>query len=608
MATERLSEEVRAAFDYLPATLAGNVAGVAVIAGLFGGTLPAPSVALWLGAFLLMLMFRAALGLRFRSCWLHQRNGGATQAMDWPRWRLLWNIGTLCSGALWGATAWIFWGAGDSNQQTALVITVYTFCIAAVPVLATQPRVYAAFAALCFVPLIARLVTDGTRHSLELAGILLLIFSLTSVLARSFRDTMSRALDHKLRSDQLLIQLRTEQAAAHAARAEAEEARRVAEAANRAKTQFFAAASHDLRQPLHALGLFAEALRNRKHDRETEPLVGSINASVDALEGLFSQLMDLNRIEAGGMMVAPQGLPLQAVFDKLAVHLAPEAFDKGLALRWRGGHQVVHADPLLLERVLRNLVGNAVRYTADGGVLVAARPRSGGVLLQVWDTGIGIAASDQTRVFDEFFQVGGAAVQAGSARKGMGLGLAIVQRLCAAMQLRLSLRSEPHRGTVFEIQLPRGTVPVAAPTLQPGANWTGQALEGQRAVLVEDDPAVRQGVAALLHAWGMVVECFDGLDSLRGAAAGGALGAVDLAIVDYRLDGAETGLDALSVLERTLGRSVPAVVITGSVSSALEAEAQRLGVPVLTKPVMPARLRAALTACLHAADASIAKA
>ena len=237
-------------------------------------------------------------------------------------------------------------------------------------------------------------------------------------------------------------------------------ARHEAEVANRAKTQFFAAASHDLRQPLHAMGLFAEALRQRVHQGVNQPevaqLVNSINESVDALEGLFSELLDITRIDSGGVAVNAQAFEVSDILRKLRLHFEPNAFEKGLALRLRGGQRVVHADPLLVERVLRNLVSNAIRYTHDGSVLVATRARGQRVLLQVWDTGPGIGEHERGRIFDEFYQVGGGAAASPEQRKGLGLGLAIVKRLAALMQAPLSMHSRPGHGSVFTLELPRG--------------------------------------------------------------------------------------------------------------------------------------------------------
>ena len=255
---------------------------------------------------------------------------------------------------------------GIGIQQTGLILTIYTFCIAVVPVLGNHPRMFIAYVAICFSPLVVRIALGADGYSYQLAGMLAVIVSLTTALARNYRHTLQRLLEHKLRADNLAAQLRVEKAAAEAARQEAE-------VANRAKTQFFAAASHDLRQPLHAMGLFAEALRQRSHDPEVAALVNSINESVDALEGLFGELLDITRIDTGGVDVNPAPVAMRELFARLRLHFEPTAFEKGLALSFRGQRHVAHADPVLLERILRNLVSNAIRYTDDGGVSCALR-------------------------------------------------------------------------------------------------------------------------------------------------------------------------------------------------------------------------------------------
>jgi signal transduction histidine kinase len=579
-----LPDEVRSAFDYMPATLAGNVAGVGVVSLLFARATPLAVFAPWLLAFLAMMSARGLMAVRFARA--------TPRSLDeWRRWRVLWNAGTLVSGALWGATAWVFYGRGDGNAQIALVITVYTFCVAAVPVLATQPRVFLAFAALCFVPLISRVALDGTRQSWELAGILLLIFTLTSALARNYRQALERAIGLKLESDRLAAQLREEKQASEAARLAADEARKVAEVANRAKTQFFAAASHDLRQPLHALGLFAEALRQRRHDDSTMQLVASINASVDALEGLFSELLDLTRIDNGGVDVRPEHFSVGELFRRLALHHEPVAFEKGLALRFRGHGHFGHADPLLVERILRNLLANAIRYTDDGGVLVSCRRRGERLRLEVWDTGPGIAPQDQPRIFDEFVQLAPTAVPGPRERKGLGLGLAIVRRLSALIDAPVRLRSVPGRGSVFGFDLPVGRPPRGGSAPAAALAGTALSLRGRRLVVVEDDAAVRGALDVLLRGWEAEVELHD--------SAAGALAALtpdraapDLLIVDYRLEGVRNGLEVIEAWRERFGRSLPVIVVTGSTMSELESQAHAGRFHLLVKPVVPQRLRA----------------
>jgi signal transduction histidine kinase/CheY-like chemotaxis protein len=585
-APSSLPEEVRSAFDYMPATLAGNLAGIGVLLLLFWPTAPRAVLLGWLLTLVLLWVGRLSLYRGFT------RASPETLA-DWARWRRGWNLGTLGSGALWGLSAWLFYPGGENIQQTGLIITVYTFCIAAVPVLASQPRVYLLFAALCFVPMVLRIALVGDVYSLQLAGILLLIFSLTTLLARNYRQALQRAIELKLQAEQLLLQLRVEKLAA-------EQARREAEVANRAKTQFFTAASHDLRQPLHAMGLFAEALRNKSHDDEVVQLVNSINASVDALESLFSELLDITRIDTGGVQVHPQAFEVGDILRKLRLHFEPTAFEKGLSLRLRGGGQVVHADPLLVERILRNLVSNAIRYTVDGTVLVGARRRGDRVLLQVWDTGVGIPEAEQVHIFEEFYQVSARTLPDGSStaqvqqRKGLGLGLAIVKRLAELMEAPLDLCSEPGRGTVFSLSLPVGRLvrgPVVLPSSQAVLKVT---LEGRRIVVVEDEPAVRAGLEVLLKGWGATIAGFDTLAALRVWLAARTAGdsPPDLLIVDYRLEEGHNGVEAIHLLRSHFGTTLPAIVVTGSTMSGHEREAQEANFHVLIKPVVPNKLRA----------------
>ena len=580
LSASSLPEEVRSSFDYLPAQLAGNVAGISVILMIFWTSTPASVMLPWLSAFAVMWLARL---------WLLQRFKQATPSslVDWQRWRALWNIGTLTSGALWGATAWIFYLRGGHVQQIALIITVYTFCIAVVPVLATQPRVYLLFSALCFVPMAARVATDGTPDSYRLAGILLLIFSLSTLLARTYRQALQRVLELKLQADHLLSQLRVEKLAADAARQEAE-------VANRAKTQFFTAASHDLRQPLHAMGLFAEALRQKNHDVEVAHLVNSINESVDALEGLFSELLDITRIDSGGIEAHPQHFPLADLYRKLRLHFEPAAFEKGLALRFRGGRHVVHADPLLVERILRNLVSNAIRYTSDGTVLVGCRRLGDRLRLQVWDTGPGIAEDQQSRVFEEFYQVPHGPRAEPHQRKGLGLGLAIVKRLADLMGAPVALRSQPGQGTVFTLELPLGKQAPQAQPLLSGKGLQGLTLAGRTIVVVEDETAVLSALEALLQGWGASILAFDTVAACRAWVqnAPGSMPAPDLLIVDYRLENGMTGADALALLRERFGADLPAIVITGSTMSSLDLEAQQKNFHLLIKPVVPNKLRA----------------
>jgi signal transduction histidine kinase/CheY-like chemotaxis protein len=409
---------------------------------------------------------------------------------------------------------------------------------------------------------------------------------MTILLGRNYRASFDSIVGLKLRTEALAVQLRSEKAVADAARREAE-------VANRAKTQFFAAASHDLRQPLHAMGLFAEALRARSRDPEVAQLVNSINESVDALEGLFSELLDITRIDSGGVEVHPADFELADIFRKVRLHFEPAAFEKGLALRVRGGRRVAFADPLLVERIVRNLVSNAIRYTSDGSVLVSCRRRGERLLLQVWDTGPGIGAEERARVFEEFYQVPGTRALAAEQKKGLGLGLAIVKRLADLIGAPLALSSAVGRGSVFTLELPVGKAPRVAERAIGAKAPAGVTLAGRTIVIVEDEAAVREGLEVLLTGWGATIVAFDSVAAVRAwAGAADAATAPSLVIADYRLEEGESGVAAIAAVRRRFSASVPAIVVTGSSMTGHDKEAIEHDFHLLIKPVLPNKLRA----------------
>ena len=584
-ALARLAELVQSTYDYMPTALSGYIAGVAVATLLYWSIAPAALMLPWLAAFAVMCVVRLFVTLAFKRAAPRTRE-------EWKRWGLYSNIGTLVSATMWGVSGWLLYGQGIGTQdtgmqQTGLIIIVYTYCAVAIPVLSIQRRLYRTYAGLCFLPLVTRIALVGDIQHYQLAGELVVIFAFTVLLANSYRLALQRAMDLKMKADELAARLRVETLAAEAARGEAE-------IANRAKTQFFTAASHDLRQPLHAMGLFAEALRQRVHEPEVAQLVNSINESVDALEGLFSELLDITRIDSGTIEVHEQHFEVGDILRKLRLHFEPSAFEKGLALRLRGGARVVFADPLLVERILRNLVSNAIRYTNDGSVLVSCRRRGERMLLQVWDTGVGIRESEQGRIFDEFYQVPNTQRISPDQRKGLGLGLAIVKRLADLMHAPLTVRSMHGRGTVFTLELPPGKTPRAPAMAVPGKGPLGITLAGRLIVVVEDEPAVRAGLEVLLKGWGAQIESFDSVAASAAWAHGcdPELVQPDLLIVDYRLEEGHTGVDAIKALRARFGQATPAILVTGSTMTGHDKEAHDHDFHLLIKPVVPNKLRA----------------
>ena len=574
-----LRDHVRGTFAFNRTTLAGHAIGAIIVEMVFAGVAPLLLRVVWGVAFAIVWLGRAWLALRFA-------RDEPTTSEGLSRRLRTWQAGVLASGALWGVAAWFFSAYGGGLHRLALVVVVYTFCVACVPILAPQFRLFVLFVVLVFVPAIVRVALQDDTLGWQVAVVMAVAMVMTMLLGRNYRQSFESIVGLKLRTEALAVQLGAEKAVADAARAEAE-------VANRAKTQFFAAASHDLRQPLHAMGLFAEALRARSHDAEVAQLVNSINESVDALEGLFSELLDITRIDSGGVEVNPENFELADIFRKVRLHFEPAAFEKGLALRIRGGRHVALADPLLVERIVRNLVSNAIRYTRDGSVLVSCRQRSERLLLQIWDTGPGIRAEERVRVFDEFYQVPGTSAVGGEQRKGLGLGLAIVKRLADLMHAPLELRSEEGRGTVFTLELPVGKAPRAAERALGSRAPTGVTLAGRTIVIVEDEPAVRQGLEVLLASWGATIVSLESLAATRAwTEAADAASPPALVIADYRLEDGATGVAAIAAVRRRFGASVPAIIVTGSAMSGHEKDALEHDFHLLIKPVLPNKLRA----------------
>ncbi|MCU0920051.1 MAG: ATP-binding protein [Burkholderiaceae bacterium] len=577
----RRFDHVRALFVQTPATLIGNFVGWCLIALMYWPLAAPGPLRAWMVAAALLMALRLAHYLRFR------RTPEPDDALM-LRWRQSWKLLVLAQASMWGLAVWLFWGLGTPHHMTALLLIAVSYCLGSVQLLATQQRLFIVFTGLVLAPAILRIATDTAQAwNWQLAGILCLLFAIVLVMGRAQRSALDQVIRLKSHTDKLAAQLQVEMGVA-------EKARHAAEAASRAKTQFFAAASHDLRQPLHAMGLFAEALRQRTHDPEVASLVNSINESVDALEGLFGELLDITRIDTGGVDVNPAPVPMRELFARLRLHFEPTAFEKGLALSFHGGQRVAFADPVILERILRNLVSNAIRYTDDGGVLVSCRQRGGKLLMQVWDSGIGISEGSLPRIFDEFYQVQSQRPLQAHQRKGLGLGLAIVARLAGLLEAPISVRSRVGHGTVFSFEVPPGKVVRALEPAMPRARAPlGLTLQGRLMLLVEDEPAVREGLVVLLKAWGASVLDFDSVASLQAWLAGGPVEAPDLLLVDYRLPQGLTGLDALAAARAHWpSRTLPAIVITGSTIGGHESEAAEHDFHLLIKPVLPNKLRA----------------
>lgn len=388
----------------------------------------------------------------------------------------------------------------------------------------------------------------------------------------------------KLKQGQELLENRVEEAT-RLLTAQKEEAER----ANLAKSRFLAAATHDLRQPMHALVLFVAALKERIQYPEVSRIVHSIELSVTAMQGMFNALLDISRLDAGVLQAHARDFHLQALFDRLLLDFTPHAMEKQIRLSIVPTRTIVRTDPVLLERILMNLISNAIRYTSEGGAVVGCRRCKGGVRIEVWDSGAGIPAHRQKEIFQEFIQLNN---PERDRNKGLGLGLAIVDRMARLLGSQIEIKSIEGCGSVFSIRVPRGNAKrVVDDTTAPVTMRRRDQLKGTVVVFVEDEATILEAMEVLLRDWGC--------QPVIAATAVGALAGLsearrppDIIVSDYRLRDRETGIDVIAQIREHYSADIPGILVSGDTGPDLLREAKDRGLHILHKPTRPAKLRA----------------
>ncbi|HEY4405231.1 MAG TPA: cache domain-containing protein [Xanthobacteraceae bacterium] len=367
------------------------------------------------------------------------------------------------------------------------------------------------------------------------------------------------------------------------------------ELANQAKSRFLAAASHDLRQPLHALGLFVAQLRARMSVSERSQVVERIDTALAAMNELFSALLDVSKLDAGVLTPEISEFPVARLLERIDSTFAEAARAKKLSLHVVASSAWVRTDFILLERILFNLVSNAVRYSSRGGLVVGCRRRGAELRIEVWDTGIGIPADQRRNIFGEFYRLG---EPDRDRRAGLGLGLAIVDRLCRLLDHPIALASILGKGSCFSVTVP--SVATRAEDTKPPKAPAGVLLDishGKIVVVIDDDPLVLDGMRGLFRSWGCQV-----VTGATDAAALTNLAALeqppDLIISDYLLPDGKTGIEAIERLRKAFDSPIPAFLISGDISPERLREARASGYHLQHKPVEPMVLRAMLNQLL----------
>jgi CheY-like chemotaxis protein/anti-sigma regulatory factor (Ser/Thr protein kinase) len=361
-----------------------------------------------------------------------------------------------------------------------------------------------------------------------------------------------------------------------------ERAMKDAERASEAKTRFLAAVSHDLVQPLNAAQLLTHALIGRVSDKSSRQSLDQISGALGATEDLIEGLLDISRLDAGGMEPRRSRFPLGELFSQLQGEFSVLARERGLELACVETRLWVETDPQLLRRILQNFLSNAVRYTPKGRVLIGCRRRGGRVMIGVWDTGPGLTREDQAVIFEEFRRLGDR-----QHAPGLGLGLAIAERMARLLGHEIELASQPGRGTVFGVHVPRTEPARAAPQRVADRSEPGSG----RVLIVDNEAAMLGSLDTLVSGWGFEVRVAGDAAQARAAAEGFA---PELLIVDFHLDDGRTGLELLDGL-REAGCAAPAILISADHAAEVRQAARRAGCEFLHKPIRPLALRSVMT-------------
>lgn len=403
---------------------------------------------------------------------------------------------------------------------------------------------------------------------------------------RETNETLERRVEERTADiNAVNRELSRENAERLAVEAALRDAKTAAEQANISKTRFLAAASHDLLQPLNAARLFVAALGDRRLALPTRALVRNAGSALDSVEDLLEALLEISRLDAGAIVAEPTDFEIDEMLRSMKAEFAPVARQRGLVLTIEECGLWVRSDPRLLRRILQNLIANALRYTRVGSVDVATHIDGEHLNIEVIDTGPGIAAEHHVEIFEEFRRIG----EHGRDR-GMGLGLAIVQRAGRMLGHALSLQSALGEGSRFGVRVPLGTVKARAALAAPAVR--GGRLDDQVVLVIDNEDAILEGMSALLEGWGCNV--LSALDEQGGIAQAQVI-QPDIIIADYHLDDGQTGDAAIRAVRLAAGVNIPAIVITADRTPELREAITAAGFHILQKPVKPAQLRALIT-------------
>lgn len=561
-----LREQTKLLFEHLPFVLYGVMASSTGLVAVLWHTGQGTALLLWLLAVYMLT------GLRW---WVRRHFNKLGAHFDPQYWIRVAIQFTAASGILWGLAGVMFF---STNPMVLMALSIFLAAMVAGAVSshACHTPAYVAFALPASLPFIALCLWQKTPFFAILATVALVFVLINIHYGRNLQNMVIQSIRLRFQNAELIGELTLQ--------------KRVAEQASVAKTRFLAAASHDLRQPVQAIELLVDALGEDLANHPSRGLLDRIQEAGHGLRNLLNALLDSAKINAAAITAKPRHIQLAPLLKRICNELATQAQHKGLDIRVAKTKACAYTDPALLELILRNYVENAIKYTPEGRVLIGCRKQGGQIRIEVHDTGIGIPASAQETVFQEFYQLGN---PERDKAKGLGLGLYIAHSLGKLLNHDIGVNSTVDKGSMFYVTVPQGDANhlLDEPSRVQAGGKT--PLTGKTVLLIDDDDLVRASVTEMLNRWQCsTIAAEDAETALRILMARGRM--PDAIVADYRLRNKSTGVQAIQSLQAQLG-NVPAVILTGDTAPSRIQEARNSGFLILHKPLSGVQLRSTLS-------------
>lgn len=504
----------------------------------------------------------AVMGMIFSAIYfLYVKKPGFLSLKQWMV--ISYGMVTLLS-VYWSLPTFLFLDTDNVLYVVILLLQLLTVCVAPAPAIVCYPAAYILFVSLPFSAVFLFLIVNAHHYDFFIYIMPVACWITLVLYGVKLKDNVFKALN--LQVENVL-------------------AWRSAEQANIAKSTFLAAASHDIRQPLQAVSLLLEAFDETQQREKEQQLLKHLKSSVSSMSELLNSLLEVSRLDAQVINVVPEHIALKPLCEKLLQELEQQRQHKPITFYLNCGNVIAYADPIILKRILRNLLNNALRYTSAGSITLSVEQQEGKITIRVIDTGPGIEESEQQTIFNEFYRSAG---QASQGSKGLGLGLSIVRRLCELHGWQIALRSVKNEGSEFSVTVDAGDAD------QINADITLSAisnLQGISILIVDDEASVLEGLQHLLEKWGAAVVAYGSADEAIDDLQQNRINTPDLMISDYRLGENKTGVEFIRQVHETIDANIETILITGDTAASDIKNTKASGSVVLHKPIKPSQLR-----------------